>query len=199
MSATSPKLGFAHHRDPTARPGRQREGIVTDNDRPTFLFDSNPGDDESDAASDDLRRDTGDWLERRMDLPRTPTQPSSRLWPLLTPKNPLNPFRRLPRVAGVSDLMSTERGLRIFPEPPPLTAIELEGSPIPTEAQDNGNDSQEDVDEDQILQPIGSAGMDEDETALVAAIELSLRTQNRYTANGTNLEELHRALANSVL
>jgi hypothetical protein len=31
------------------------------------------------------------------------------------------------------------------------------------------------------------------------AIEVSLRTQNRYTANGTNLEELRQALANSVL
>jgi hypothetical protein len=181
--------------------------IVTDEERPISLFDSSPGDEESDTSPVDLRRDAGDWLERRADLPRAPTpgQPSARLWPLLAPRNPLHSLqRRLPRVAGVSNLMSAEHGLRIFPAP--LPAIELEGSPIPTEEpepapepeDEHENDTQEHTDENRD-QRDGSTEIDEDESALAVAIEVSLRTQNRYTANGTNLEELRQALANSVL
>ena len=197
VNSTSPKVGFNHHRDPTARTGRPREVIVPDGDRPPSLFDSSPGDDESDAASVDFRTDAGDWLERRADLPRaSPAQSPSRLWPLLTPRNPLQSLRRLHRVPGVADLTTPESGLRIFPE---LPAIELEGSPIPNEAQGDGDETQYDTDENQDPQPSGSIDMDEDESALSAAIALSLRTQNRYTPMGTNLEELQQALKNSVL
>jgi hypothetical protein len=204
VNSTSPKVGFNHHRDPTARTGRPREVIVPDGDRPPSLFDSSPGDDESDAASVDFRTDAGDWLERRADLPRaSPAQSSSRLWPLLTPRNPLQSLRRLHRVPGVADLTTPKSGHRIFPAPP---AIELEGSPIPNEEpepvpepeDEHENDTQEHSGENRD-QRDGSAEIDEDESALAVAIEMSLRTQNRYTANGTNLEELRQALANSVL
>lgn len=169
------------------------------------LFDSSSGDEESTdvslemRTSVDLSNDAGDWLERRADIPRvTPDQPSSSRWPLLTPRNPLQSRpRRLPRVSGISDLTPTERGLRIFSVPLPL--IELEGSPIPTEALEDETDTQESTDENRDPQPDGSAEIDEDESALAMAIELSLRTQNRYTVNGTNLEELRQAIANSVL
>lgn len=197
VNSTSPKVGFNPHRDPTVRTGRPREVIVPDGDLPPSVFDSSPGDDESDAASVDFRIDAGDWLERRADLPRgSPAQSSSKLWPLLTPRNPLQSLRKLHRVPGVADLTTPESGLRIFAAPP---TIELEGSPIPNEAQGDGDETQYGADENQDPQPSGSMDTDEDESALSAAIALSLRTQNRYTPMGTNLEELQQALKNSVL
>jgi hypothetical protein len=197
VNSTSPKVGFNYYRDPTVRTGRSREVIVHDGDLRPSLFDSSPGDDESDAASVDFRVDAGDWLERRAELPGgSPAQSSSRLWPLLTPRNPLQSIRRLHRVPGVADLTTPGSGLRIVPAPP---AIELEGSPIQIQAQGDGDETQYSADEIQDAQPSGSMDMDEDESALSAAIELSLRTQNRYTPMGTNLEELQQAIANSVL
>ena len=93
-------------------------------------------------------------------------------------------------------MTTPESGLRIFAAPP---TIELEGSPIPNEAQGDGDETQYGADENQDPQPSGSMDTDEDESALSAAIALSLRTQNRYTPMGTNLEELQQALKNSVL
>jgi hypothetical protein len=197
VNSTSPTVGFNHHRIPTARTARPRGVIVPVEDRPPSLFDSSPGDEESDAASVDLRIDAGDWLERRADLPRaSPAQSPSKLWPLLTPRNPLQSLRRLHRAPCVADLTTPENGLRIFPTPP---AIELEGSPIPNEAQGDGYETQHDADENRDPQPGGSMEMDEDESSLSAAIALSLRIQNRYTPMGTNLEELQQALQNSLL
>ena len=170
--------------------------MVNDEDAPTPRSDSSPGDDE--LPSVDARRDAGDWLEPRDDLPRaSPNSSSSRLWP---PRIPMQSLRRLHRVQGVSDLMSTDRDRIIASTAPRLPAIELDGLRISIEApEDTTGHMQGRTYESQDPPPSRSVDMDEDETALAVAIELSLRSQNRYTPMGTDLEELRQALENSVI
>lgn len=175
---------------------------MADEERPISLFDVSPGDEQSTDASsatrssEDLRSDAGDWLERRADIPRVvPGKSLSGLWPPPKHRQPLQSPKKAPLVSDVSDPGSAESGLRIFATRRPVA--ELEGSSIPAAASENENDTQEPFNENWDPQRNISTEIDEDERALAEAIELSLRTQNRYTANGTNLEELQQALANS--
>jgi len=194
-NSTSPKVGFSQHQGPASRTGRQREVMVVDEGRPTPHTDSSPGDDDLPPA--DARSNAGDWLERRDDLPQVPSSPSSsRLW---LPRNPIQTLRRLHRVQGVPDLTSTDRDLVTVPALQPLPAIELDGLQISIEAPGDARHTQEGTSESQDLPPSRNVDLDEDETALAAAIQLSLRSQNRYTPMGTDLEELRQAFANSLI
>jgi hypothetical protein len=196
---------MAHRRNPNARVERKREIRVADEERPLSLFDDILGDEKPSEASsvtespDDFRSDTGDWLERRADIPRTQASQSSgpNLQPPPTYKHRLQSPKRIPLVSSLSNLESTESGLHIIPVRWPL--LELEGSPVPIRASDNEIATEHLNTENRDFNSKFSAEIDDDERALSEAIERSLKTNNRYTANGTNLEELRQALANSEI
>jgi hypothetical protein len=80
---------------------------------------------------------------------------------------------------------------------PAIEIAELEGSPISPATPGPSPRSNFHTIENQLNNPDYSGEIDEDERELAQAIEISLRTPNRYTVGGTNIEELQQALINS--
>jgi hypothetical protein len=194
---------------------------VADEERPCSLYrdeDETTPTSVRPAASGDFLRPERDWLTRRGDLPSTPTysqglRSQERLNPALATIRQPSSSRERTRLAPETYWPSLEQTNQnhdnhITPDSTSrnnslgiaalaIEIAELEGSPVSVARPRHFPRSNLHTIENQSNNPNYSNEIDEDEQSLAQAIEISLRTPNRYTVGGTNLEELQQALIHS--
>lgn len=166
----------------------EEEGIDIDEDRPLSLFDTNWEEANEETYGDASVMESGpqvksrlqDWIDRRDDLSSRPRIVHTQV-----------------QYEAENDKLDNQSDLNIYTTySSPVHLAELEGS----QASESSIQAVQ-SDCPPVLFP-GSESIqhevDDDEQALSIAIALSLQRNHRYTANGTNLEDLRQALMRST-
>jgi hypothetical protein len=150
----------------------------------------------------DWRGDGIDWVDRRAGryFPLSATHmlgaPSASAFMSRTDSRPS--ARRTPLPQVDISVANVETGLGITIQPP-STPEPRKSSNLSRSALVEGGNENRPGESLQARTEDSGIEVDKDERDLAKAIELSLQTSNRWTANGTNMEELRIALSMSQL